>query len=1259
MAESNIKNSNIWLGSESYKISDANRFKGRADDIEKFLNIIRRSSMSVLYAESGIGKTSFLRAGISSRIQYDRFIPIEINFTDEVFGDNPKQTFEQFIISRIKEKLEEDGKDLYYYDDKIIENSQNEKLKANEESLWWLLHTKRIAYKPETDDKKEEPSFTGESLFLIFDQFEEVFDKTTNNNVVDYNKLKTIFGLVQELSSQILPKKIEENLIELEKQDIYIQIDTPPTYKTVFSFRKEYLSDFDYWTNDVFSVTEFLQNRMLLKPMTYEQAKEVITEQPNEKNTGIFKSEVTENADEILKFLSQRNKDENKLSETQKKQEEIEPLILSIVCQRLQNNINEGQKFSLDGIIINTIIRDFYESLINDSPESLVEPKYISDFEDSLVYDNKGKGGRRRRRANDIDPKNKWFKKSEEDLKNNHLIRIEKYNGDDYVEIIHDRIADVIYQRQTERKQKKQRNKRIIIVVAIVILLLTSVIRLSINNGYKNGVDNLTYLTDKVLINPFADCSYSTSVKKIKYDRIENGLIGGNFSYCENLQEVEIDLGDTVSNICLDLNFSGCGSLEKINIKNNQPITSVWSFKNCTNLESFDLSHISKIADSTFYRCNKFKNIDISTADAIGRGAFADCKNLKTVKLSSDTNLVISSDAFDNCYIDTFDVNGNSRYLYKEGFLVDLKEKELIYFKPDTNSKGSGLYFNGKKYGGSYCYLKIPDEVKKNIVKTKYSVRDSANFNGKTYNLSYYYSFEYNDTTYYLADISYKPTQKKEEAEEDNTEYWLRNDTLFAKSTVSYIRGLLRYLDKKNKNKIKVIDVSKCNNGTLYHYKEGLWEDFSILEEFVLPDTLKYFDIEFLKGIKHPLKVRLPKKVDECKSYLDLTQDKIKFIIPNSSDFRIERDHYLIYKDTLVACFNFDENYKVHNLKSNYLKKNNYESYKGILLRNYGDTVMHIEHIPHTLITQDKVEFPKNYRLDLQNEFYQYLDTLERNSIDWFQLKRVYKYKGFIYAYIGKGVPKDKYTVLIPGNIFDYKNLGKKILYIPALVRNHYSWSIEFNTDSIEEIHIPYTQPLTEKGEQWICSNKNISHIVLYVPKGCKQKYLSTGKYSAFKDIREDSRLRGYINIVEYYSNWLWKGFKYNFLEPVNYYGILFLLCILFSVSTIFGGKKERKEKLSDLKDNKQKRWKFVKFWIKNMLIYIGIVSSSIIIGLIFYFLFYSAHIGWSFIGSKGFNNKVIVLCVGILSYLFIYLCKKFIDGTFNFSKIKKLFKKH
>jgi WD40 repeat protein len=60
---------NPFLGLESYKEADAEWFFGRTNERRIVIGQLRTSRLTVLYAESGVGKSSLLRAGVSARLR--------------------------------------------------------------------------------------------------------------------------------------------------------------------------------------------------------------------------------------------------------------------------------------------------------------------------------------------------------------------------------------------------------------------------------------------------------------------------------------------------------------------------------------------------------------------------------------------------------------------------------------------------------------------------------------------------------------------------------------------------------------------------------------------------------------------------------------------------------------------------------------------------------------------------------------------------------------------------------------------------------------------------------------------------------------------------------------------------------------------------------------------------------------------------------------------------------------------------------------
>ena len=130
---------NPWIDIASYEVKDAYRFKGRDEDIHKFLRILVEGTMSVLYANSGIGKTSFINAGIIPKLKRDNYIPIKIVFPQDFF-DN--EDIDNWLYNEIK------NLGLNKYQDEFEWMPKKDSLHIVDEkfnnSIWWLLHTCQI-----------------------------------------------------------------------------------------------------------------------------------------------------------------------------------------------------------------------------------------------------------------------------------------------------------------------------------------------------------------------------------------------------------------------------------------------------------------------------------------------------------------------------------------------------------------------------------------------------------------------------------------------------------------------------------------------------------------------------------------------------------------------------------------------------------------------------------------------------------------------------------------------------------------------------------------------------------------------------------------------------------------------------------------------------------------------------------------------------------------------------------------------------------
>ena len=181
---SNLNYMNPWKDILSYESCDQNLFKGRSEDVAKFLNHLDDGSFSVIYSSSGIGKTSFLNAAIEPLMRKKGYIPIHIFF-------HMKDNVEYEVIKTIEEKLTEAGftwQPSFIEWESIKDVNESDFQTICEQSLWWRLRT----YKVVPVDDKEICEY---QPLLVFDQFEEVLRKTDANFLIQETRIQTRVSL--------------------------------------------------------------------------------------------------------------------------------------------------------------------------------------------------------------------------------------------------------------------------------------------------------------------------------------------------------------------------------------------------------------------------------------------------------------------------------------------------------------------------------------------------------------------------------------------------------------------------------------------------------------------------------------------------------------------------------------------------------------------------------------------------------------------------------------------------------------------------------------------------------------------------------------------------------------------------------------------------------------------------------------------------------------------------------------------------------
>ena len=142
---------NPWLGLFSYSEETLAYFHGRDEETAELARRVQRKLLTVLFGQSGLGKTSLLRAGIVPRLRAEGFCPVYVRIDYAPESPTPSEQIKQAIMKAAS------AAGAWTRPGSAIEG----------ESLWEFMHHRSDLLR----------DANGRTLLplLIFDQFEEIF----------------------------------------------------------------------------------------------------------------------------------------------------------------------------------------------------------------------------------------------------------------------------------------------------------------------------------------------------------------------------------------------------------------------------------------------------------------------------------------------------------------------------------------------------------------------------------------------------------------------------------------------------------------------------------------------------------------------------------------------------------------------------------------------------------------------------------------------------------------------------------------------------------------------------------------------------------------------------------------------------------------------------------------------------------------------------------------------------------------------------
>jgi tetratricopeptide (TPR) repeat protein len=402
-----------WLGLSSYTEETRAYFHGRDDEAAELARRVQRKNLTVLFGQSGLGKTSLLRAGLVPRLRGEGFCPVYVRVDYSPESPPPAEQIKQAVFKATV------AAGHWTRPGTAIEG----------ESLWEFLHHR--------GDLLRDSSGRTLLPLLIFDQFEEIF---TLAQADDRGRLRArefieeLADLVENRPPLALERRLEHDDAAADDFD-FARAD----YRILIALREDYLAHLESLKGTMPSIT---QNRMRLARMTGAQALSAVM-----KPGGRLVSQ--EVAESIVRFVAGGSELANA---------EVEPSLLSLVCRELNNlRIAKGRaEISADLLAgsRDTILTEFYERALEDQPPGVrrvVEDELLTEsgYRESLAEERVIKALAAAGAAPDSLAK----------LVDRRLLRIEERLDVRRVELTHDVLCNVVRASRDLRHEREARDE--------------------------------------------------------------------------------------------------------------------------------------------------------------------------------------------------------------------------------------------------------------------------------------------------------------------------------------------------------------------------------------------------------------------------------------------------------------------------------------------------------------------------------------------------------------------------------------------------------------------------------------------------------------------------------------------------------------------------------------------------------------------------------------------------------------------------------
>ena len=428
---------NPWPGLNQFFEDHNGYFRGRDEEKAELFRLVKSETLTILFARSGLGKSSLLQAGLFPLLRQAGYLPVYVHVRhDDPATDAPP------LVSQVYSAVSE----------ACIASRVEAPEIRNEETLWEYFHRTGAAFWNERNRLV--------TPVLVLDQFEEAFTLGVENDR-RRTRRDDFLAQLEELVENRPPQTLRERWNKDPELVSDFEQDRAPC-KIILSLREDFLPDLEQLKERIRSI---MQNRFRLERMDGCKAWQVVTGETmvdGEPRRALGHLVDEEVALKIIDFVSRTRGQRNRAALTKEtlRVRTVDPALLSVVCSEL-NNRRRAQNPSQDKISFTLlsdskeeIIREFFDSHVNGLGAGAGPVRRF--IEEDLIT---GSGFRKRCDLDDALRQQGVTKDALGRLEQHRILRFEPSEGITWIELTHDLLTEVVSASRRQRREREERAK--------------------------------------------------------------------------------------------------------------------------------------------------------------------------------------------------------------------------------------------------------------------------------------------------------------------------------------------------------------------------------------------------------------------------------------------------------------------------------------------------------------------------------------------------------------------------------------------------------------------------------------------------------------------------------------------------------------------------------------------------------------------------------------------------------------------------------